>query len=414
MDPIPILFLVSSIILLGFAASVLFKKTGLPDILVLIILGMIFGPGLHILHEDIVCAIIEPVGALAIAVILFDSGLRLNLKEILKESPRALATAFLWFIASVFIVGYLLHYLTNMDLGPGLYLGASIGGLSAPVALGVLRKDIVPESIRTRVVIESIVSDVICIVFAMAILDSILMGYTNPRTVSGMILAKVSTGLVIGALIGVVWLLIIIRLHRIFGEVEYEYMATIGLAILSYTIAEFSQASGGIAALAFGLTISNRWIFEPIVDFSQYEKLFERVNSFLKRFSNEVSFFMKALFFTQFGMMYMFTDWISMYLGLLLVAYLMAARYIITFFTMHDKPGYTLLVGSMVGKGLAAAVLIQLPLAMGLEWGRTVFSIGVNAILFSLIITTIAMFILQRGKSTGQVVMNVEVEGYRE
>ncbi len=394
-DPISILFLISSVILLGFTASIVFRKTGFPDILMLILLGILFGPVLRILDESIVRAIVAPVGALAITLILFDGGLGLNLNTLIKETPKALTAAILWFIASVVIVGAFTTYMLHMNLWLGMYLGASVGGLSAPVALGLLRGTRVDEEVEARLVLESVVSDVLCIVIGISILDSITYGAMNTGEIAGLILSKLSTGLVIGGLIGIAWLLILIRLHHYLKVVENEYIATIGLALLSYTIAEYSHASGAIAALTFGLILSNRWVLQPLIDFSPYEKMFKKINRFLKQFSDEISFFMKSFFFTHFGMLFVFTETQIMMYALAVVLLLTAARFIVVYPLTRDKPRYYPLVASMVGKGLAAAVLIQLPMTRGVPGGEEVFNLGVNIVFISLIVTVIASFIYQ-------------------
>ncbi len=395
-DPISVLFVLSSVIILGFSASIIFRKTGFPDILMLIFLGILFGPVLHVLDEEIVKAIVAPVGALAIALILFDGGLGLNLNTLIKETPKALGAAILWFISSLVIVGVFTSLVLGLDPWLGMYLGASVGGLSAPVALGLLREVRVDDEIRARLVLESVVSDVICIVIGISLLDSILHGSMDAASIAGIILSKASTGLVIGSVLGIIWMLILIRLHKHMKQVEYEYIATIGLAILAYTIAEYSRASGGIASLSFGLTLSNRWVLQPLVDFSPYEKMFKNINRFLKRFSNEISFFMKSFFFTHFGMLFVFTDIYLMLYSTIIVILLMISRFIVVYPLTRDKPKYYPLVSSMVGKGLAAAVLIQLPYTMGVPGGELVFDLGVNIVFISLVATVVAAFIYQK------------------
>ncbi len=397
-DPLSIFFMISSIILLGFAASVLFKKTGLPDILFLILLGMLFGPVLHILEESVIKAITGLVGGVAIAIILFDSGLGLNLNKVLKESPKGVAMSILWFLASLVSIGFLSHYLLKIDLMIGFYLGAALGGVSAPVVLGLLREDIINEDIRIRAIVESVLSDVLCIVVAISILDSLEIGYIDPSVFANMLLNKFSAGLVVGGFTGVLWLFILSRLYNVLGkgEIEYSYIASIGLVLLVYALTEYAGASGGIAALSFGLALSNRWVYQPLVDFSRYEMLFENTTTYLKRFSDEISFFMKSLFFAYFGMMYMFTDYLSLIVGLIIVAVVFAERYLLAYILTRDRREYIPLMGSLIGKGLAAAVLVQLPLIRGIQDSVTLFSIGVNVVLFSLIATTIAGFVLQK------------------
>ncbi len=398
MEPLTIFFMISSIILLGFAASVLFRKTGMPDILFLILLGMLFGPVLHVLEENVIKALTGLVGGVAIAIILFDSGLGLNLNRVIRESPRGVAMSILWFILSMFSIGFIVNWFIGMDLMLGLYLGAALGGVSAPVVLGLLREDVIDEDIRIRALVESVLSDVLCIVVAISILDSIELGHIDPSSFANMLVNKFSTGIVLGGFTGILWLIILSRLYRILGgrEVAYSYIGSVGLVLLLYAVTEYIGASGGIATLSFGLALSNRWLYEPLISFGKYEMLFENMTSYLKRFTDEISFFMKSLFFAYFGMMYVFTDYMSLLVGLVIVGVIFIERYALAYILTRDKKEYIPLMGSLIGKGLAAAVLVQYPLTRNIEGSHTILSLGVNIILLSLIATTIAGFILQK------------------
>ena len=396
LDPITVLFLISSVILLGFIASILFRETGLPDTLFLILLGLLFGPMFHLLPQESLKELAEPIGAIAIALILFDGGLGLNLRTVLKESPKALILAIFWFILNTLAVAAVAVYWLKMPGELALYLGASLGGVSSAVVMGVAKRVSVDEETRTRLVIESVVSDVMCIVVAISVLDFILTREVETKAVITMIVTKSFTGLVIGALIGAFWLLMLKRLHLALKEVEYEYIATIGLALLAYIAAEFNDASGGIATLAFGLVMSNRWVLEPVLELSRYEFLYEKIMNFLSKFSGEVSFFIRSFFFSYIGMFYVFTDIQSVLIGLVVALVALATRAIAALPVTRDKKEFYMPVVAICGKGLAAAVLIQLPSVNGMEFGDVIFNVGVNAIIFSLLITTVATYYYER------------------
>ncbi|MEM3437980.1 MAG: cation:proton antiporter, partial [Nitrososphaerales archaeon] len=90
MDVASLFILVGIIVIIGFLGSYLFRKTGIPDILILILLGAIVGPVLNLVERSVLISVAPIFAALAIAVILFDGGLNLNLYTVLKESPRAI------------------------------------------------------------------------------------------------------------------------------------------------------------------------------------------------------------------------------------------------------------------------------------------------------------------------------------
>ncbi|MCP8307120.1 MAG: cation:proton antiporter [archaeon] len=89
MDVAQVFILVGIIVIIGFLGSYLFRKTGIPDVIILILLGALVGPVLNLVERSVLISVAPIFAALAITVILFDGGLNLNLYLVLKESPRA-------------------------------------------------------------------------------------------------------------------------------------------------------------------------------------------------------------------------------------------------------------------------------------------------------------------------------------
>ena len=73
-------------IFLGVAGESFFKKTGIPDIAFLMILGVIIGPLLGIIQPEAVVEVVPYFAALALIIIMFDGGLNLDLKSMVKTA----------------------------------------------------------------------------------------------------------------------------------------------------------------------------------------------------------------------------------------------------------------------------------------------------------------------------------------
>jgi len=63
------------IIIIGFLGNALFERTGLPDMLFLIILGYVVGPWLRLFDPLSVATLAPYLAALALVFILFDGGM---------------------------------------------------------------------------------------------------------------------------------------------------------------------------------------------------------------------------------------------------------------------------------------------------------------------------------------------------
>lgn len=72
----PVLLLAAAVVIfLGVAGESFFKKTGIPDITFLMILGVIIGLILGIIPTDVVIKIVPYFAAVALIIIMFDGGL---------------------------------------------------------------------------------------------------------------------------------------------------------------------------------------------------------------------------------------------------------------------------------------------------------------------------------------------------
>ena len=81
-----ILLAAGVVIFLGVAGEAFFKKTGIPDVAFLMILGVIIGPVLGIIQAEAVIQVVPYFAALALIIIMFDGGLNLDIKHIVKTA----------------------------------------------------------------------------------------------------------------------------------------------------------------------------------------------------------------------------------------------------------------------------------------------------------------------------------------
>ena len=96
----PILLLAASVvIILGVLGEAFFKKTGIPDILFLMMLGIIIGPVLGIIQPEAVLEIVPYFAAVALIIIMFDGGLNLHIGKVLKTAHFAIILVIVGFAA---------------------------------------------------------------------------------------------------------------------------------------------------------------------------------------------------------------------------------------------------------------------------------------------------------------------------
>jgi cell volume regulation protein A len=134
-----ILLAAGVVIFLGVAGEAFFKKTGIPDVAFLMVLGVIIGPILGIIQPEAVIQIVPYFAALALIIIMFDGGLNLDLKHMIKTAHFSFTLAILGFILSVVIATIAVHYVLDWSWLESILLGSIVGGSSSVIVFGLVR-----------------------------------------------------------------------------------------------------------------------------------------------------------------------------------------------------------------------------------------------------------------------------------
>jgi cell volume regulation protein A len=91
LDPVVLAFVVAgTIIILGFLGEEFFKRTSIPDPILLLLFGVLLGPVFNVFSHEQLVSITPYFAALALIMILFDGGLNMKIQEAMRNSPRAL------------------------------------------------------------------------------------------------------------------------------------------------------------------------------------------------------------------------------------------------------------------------------------------------------------------------------------
>ena len=374
----------------------IFSRTRIPDVLLLIIIGIGIGPVLGLASPS-QFGIVGPIfTTVTLIIILFESGLTLRLTTLRSALSGALTLAPLTFFLTMTVVAGLALLLTDLGVLPAFILGAIIGSTSEAVVIPLVKQLRIHEDTRTLLSVESSVNDVLSIVITVALVQAYNLGEFNIASISGNLIAAFLVAIVFGVLGALMWATLLNRIHAIKNAV----FTTPAFVFVLFGIVEILGFSGAIAALAFGITIGNiesirfpafniPLASEP-VGLSDYEKAF----------FSEVAFLLKTFFFVYLGLsLELIGNWLIM-VGIILTVVVFILRIPAVKLSIKKSVPVTdiSITAVMIPKGLAAVVLATIPFQQGVAGGELIKNITYGVVLISIVVTSFLVLLIERTK----------------
>ena len=367
-------------IFLGVAGEAFFKRTGIPDIAFLMILGVIIGPLLGIIQPDVVAQIVPYFAALALIIIMFDGGLNLDIRHMVKTAYFAVILAILGFVVSVMIVAVFAHYGLGWEWFDSILLGSIVGGSSSIIVFGLVKNLRVSEETKSMLSFESAMTDILAIIVAFIMFEAVLSGYFDLELLGVTFGRAVAVGLLLGLGVGIPWMYVTTKL----SNAQHAYMLTLGILFVLYFMANSFGESGALTALVFGLMLGNRHRLARYLKFKLPQISTE------DSMHSQLTFLVRAFFFVFVGLLASFgqieyvvfgiATMIAIYVGRMIVAKISLTKR----FSLLDRR----VTYAMVPRGLAAAVLATFPLTIGLPNAELYPQIIFFIIMMSVFITT--------------------------
>lgn len=381
------------LIFLSHVFNELFDKTKIPNVLLLLFIGIIIGPVSGIVTTDFFGKLGNIFTTITLIAILFESGSGLNFKEIKNAIGSASLLTLLNFIVTIFLTSYLSMWLLSIDVMSSVFIGAIVGGTSSAVVIPMVKQLKIGKKSTSVLILESALSDVLCLVVGLALLDGISQGVVS----IGMVLSKMWKAFVfaitLGLISGIIWSAVIGRIR----SVKNSMFTTLAFVFILYGIVELLGLNGGIAVLSFGILLGN---IDGFVKSRKFKKVFvfesSGFNPNEQNFFSEVVFIMQTYFFVYVGISIQFGSPVVYATGFLIVLLIILFRVPGTMFLTGNgitRPEKTIM-SVMTPKGLVPAVLASLPLQRGLEHGDIILDLGYSIVLFSIIICSLLVILL--------------------
>ncbi|HDH45056.1 MAG TPA: hypothetical protein ENG66_06680, partial [Thermococcus sp.] len=168
-DPVSLLLLLAATIFLGYLGSVLYKSTRVPDVIWLLLFGLLLGPILQVYDVSLFWKVAPLMSVIALTLILFGAGLSLNFYQTISLLPKTLLITIIKFVFSLILVGFFLGtFFPGFSLLDGLLLAAIVGGTDSAVIQALFksfkRVEKGLESVEAVLLLESVINGVLCLV----------------------------------------------------------------------------------------------------------------------------------------------------------------------------------------------------------------------------------------------------------
>ena len=380
----PILLLAAgSVIFLGVLGEAFFKKTGIPDVAFLMILGIVIGPILGLVQPEVVIEIVPYFAALALIIIMYDGGLNLDLKSMANTAHFALILSIIGFVSSVAIVALFAHYGLGWEWIDGALLGSIVGGSSSAIVFGLVRNLKISEHAKSLLSFESALTDILATIIAFVLFGAILTSTLDVNSIGTTIGNAIGVGLLLGLGVGIPWMYITTKL----SSSKHSYMLTLAILFILYFLANSFGESGALTALVFGLMLGNKRRLAKILRFKVPTIEVDDPTH------NQITFLVRTFFFVFVGLLASFGNIEYMIIGVAITiavyfARTLLAKMVLTKkFSNLDKKVTTI----MIPRGLAAAVLATFPLTLGLPNATAYPQIVFSIIMTSVILTTLGL-----------------------
>lgn len=241
----------------GILAQVLADYLKVPAIVFLLLFGILAGQdGLGLVHPPLLGEGLEVIVSLSVALILFEGGLNLDLRDVGRVSGSIRNLVTIGTLITLIGGGMAAHWFSEFPW-PIAFLYASLVVVTGPTVVGPLLKQIsVDRQVATILEGEGVLIDPVGAILAVLVLNVVLNGNADPLRLFGDLVVRLGLGTAIGA--GGGWLLgLTLKRAQFLSEELRNLVVLAGLWGL-YGSAELIRSESGLmAAVMAGIVLGS-------------------------------------------------------------------------------------------------------------------------------------------------------------
>jgi cell volume regulation protein A len=188
-----------------------------------------------------------------LAIILFEGGLDLKLREILSHFGGGFFLAIFCYALSTGGVALVCRHIVHFDWIPALLVGAALGCISSSIVLPVLQQVNFRRDVKVTLLVEASFGDALAVLAVTTLLDIAAGGSAFPKIIAWSLFSSTILAVASGILIGILWTYLLPFL----SEERFWHVLTFAAVLLLYSGVHALRGNELVAVLVFGLTLAN-------------------------------------------------------------------------------------------------------------------------------------------------------------
>ncbi len=298
-NPYVIIIGIALIVIISFLFDKVAKKTSVPSVLLLIVLGIGINQGFQYLEinsgEKQLFSVLELLGIVGLIMIVLEAALDLELKK--EKAPiilKSLGIALVALIGSSMGIAYLLQYLLIPDFFTALLYAVPLSIMSSAIIIPTVAS--LAPSKKEFLIYESTFSDILGIMFFY-----FLIGNANTTSASEIAIDVVVNILVTIVVSIVVSYLLVLLFQALTSHAKLFLL--IAVLLILYAVGKMFHLSSLMIILVFGLVLSNNKIFfRGFLQKLLKHEILEKIVHEFHTITLETAFVVRTFFFVVFGM----------------------------------------------------------------------------------------------------------------
>lgn len=255
------------ILVAGVVAQWIAWRAKLPSILLLLLAGLLAGPGMRYWNPDSMFAInpdelfhdlLMPLVGVSVGLILYEGGLTLSFREVRSVRKTVVLMVTVGAMVTWVVAGLAAWLLLDMPLSLAVLLGAILV-VTGPTVIGPLLTHIRPAgAVGPILKWEGIVIDPIGVGLAVLVFEAVRLGNLEEATSS--VIINILKTVVFGGGLGAIAALVLLRLFSTFLVPDYlQNPFSLMLVIATFVGANELQAESGLlATTVMGIVLANQ------------------------------------------------------------------------------------------------------------------------------------------------------------